>query len=57
MTKEFLSPGDKKRLEELYIGYHSPWNEAHEQAIFKREIDEIWSRYGEKKWENNYLKC
>ena len=39
MTKEFLSPGDKKRLEELYIGYHSPWNEAHEQAIFKREIE------------------
>ena len=49
MTKEFLSPGDKKRLEELYIGYHSPWNEAHEQAIFKREIDEIWNRYNKRK--------
>ncbi len=49
MTKEFLLPEDKKRLEELYVGYHSPWNEAHLQEIFKREIDWIWSRYGEKK--------
>ncbi len=45
MSKEFLWPEDKKRLKELYVGYHSPWNEAHEQAIFKREIDEIWSHY------------
>ena len=49
MTKEILQPHDKKRLEELYIAYHSPWNEAHEQAIFKREIDEIWSRYNKRK--------
>ena len=48
MTKEFLSPGDKKRLEELYIGYHSPWNEEHLQAIFKREIDHIWNSYRRK---------
>ena len=45
MSKEFLLPEDKKRLKELYVGYHSPWNEAHEQEIFKREIDEIWSHY------------
>jgi hypothetical protein len=45
MFKEFLLPEDKKRLKELYVGYHSPWNEAHEQEIFKREIDEIWSHY------------
>ena len=45
MTKEFLLPQDKKRLDELYIAYHSPWNEAHLQAIFKKEIDEIWSKY------------
>ena len=45
MTKEFLMPEDRKILEELYVGYHSPWNEAHEQAVFKREIDEIWSHY------------
>ena len=49
MIKEFLQPHDKKRLEELYIAYHSPGNEAHEQAIFKREIDEIWSRYNKRK--------
>ena len=45
MTKEVLSPEDKIRLEELYVGYHSPWNEAHEREIFKRQIDEIWNRY------------
>ena len=45
MTREILKPEDKMRLEELYVGYHSPWNEAHEQAIFKRQIDEIWNRY------------
>ena len=45
MTKEILKPEDKMRLEELYVGYHSPWNEAHLQAIFKKEIDEIWNRY------------
>ena len=45
MTKEVLSPEDKIRLEELYVAYHSPWNEAHLQEIFKREIDEIWNRY------------
>ena len=49
MTREFLSPGDRRRLEELYVGYHSPWNEAHEQAIFKREIDWIWSQYRREK--------
>ena len=49
MTKEFLLPKDKRRLEELYIAYHSPWNEAHERAIFKREIDEIWNRYNKRK--------
>ena len=48
MTKEFLLPQDKKRLDELYIAYHSPWNEAHLQAIFKKEIDEIWSRYSKR---------
>ena len=45
MTKEVLLPEDKNRLNQLYVAYHSPWNEAHLQAIFKREIDEIWSRY------------
>jgi alpha-beta hydrolase superfamily lysophospholipase len=45
MTKEFLLPEDKKRLEELYVAYHSPWNEAHLQEIFKKEIDWIWSHY------------
>jgi hypothetical protein len=45
MTKEILKPEDKDRLKQLYVGYHSPWNEAHERAIFKREIDEIWNRY------------
>ncbi len=49
MTKEFLSHEDRKRLEELYVGYHSPWNEAHEQAVFKREIDWIWSHYERRK--------
>ena len=49
MTKEFLLPEDKKRLEELYVGYHSPWNEAHEQEVFKGEIDWIWSHYRKKK--------
>ena len=48
MTKEFLSPADKERLHELYVAYHSPWNEAHEQAIFKREIDHIWNSYRRK---------
>ena len=45
MTKEFLTQVDKERLNELYVAYHSPWNEAHLQEIFKREIDEIWNRY------------
>ena len=45
MTREFLKPEDKRRLDELYVAYHSPWNEAHLQAIFKKEIDEIWSKY------------
>ena len=45
MTKEVLLPEDNKRLKELYVGYHSPWNEAHEQEVFKREIDWIWSHY------------
>ncbi len=45
MTKEILLPEDKKRLEELYVAYHSPWNEAHLQEIFKKEIDWIWSHY------------
>ena len=48
MTKEFLSPADKERLHELYVAYHSPWNEAHLQAIFKREIDHIWDSYRRK---------
>ena len=48
MSKEFLSPADKERLHELYVAYHSPWNEAHEQAIFKREIDHIWNSYRRK---------
>jgi len=45
MTKEVLLSEDKMRLEGLYVGYHSPWNEAHERAIFKRQIDEIWNSY------------
>ena len=48
MTKEILKPEDKMRLEELYVAYHSPWNEAHLQAIFKREIDHIWNSYRRK---------
>ena len=49
MTREFLLPEHKRRLHELYVAYHSPWNEAHEQAIFKREIDWIWSQYRREK--------
>ena len=45
MTREFLTQADKERLHELYVAYHSPWNEAHEREIFKRQIDEIWNRY------------
>ena len=48
MIKEFLLTEDKMRLEELYVAYHSPWNEAHLQAIFKREIDHIWNSYRRK---------
>ena len=45
MTKELLSPEDKMRLKELYVGYHSPWNERHAQAIFREEIRKIWDSY------------
>ena len=45
MTKEFLLPQDKKRLEELYVGYHSPWNEKHAQAMFREEIKKVWDGY------------
>ena len=45
MTKEVLLPEDKDRLKQLYVAYHSPWNEAHLQEIFKKEIDWIWSHY------------
>ena len=36
MTREFLTQADKERLHELYVAYHSPWNEEHLQAIFKK---------------------
>ena len=48
MTRELLTQEDKERLHELYVAYHSPWNEAHLQAIFKREIDHIWNSYRRK---------